>query len=367
MPISRDKKNGKYYVKVWSNKVLYTPAKVGMSKTSWETKVEAQAAEVELRRLIGAQSSTIPTTLDLLSCCNLYLKDQASRVIGHDTLDKKKRFCKEILKTWGNIPIADLRVFMVQKYLSDRAEQFTSNSFNTYRKEGVAMLNWAIDQQLLPPDTVNVFAKVKKLAHSTGGPKPAPLDDVMMVISIANQEQKDLIMAYLLTGARKSEILTMTWGDIDLKAKTYKLHTRKTGNQLIKTTLHEMHELLFEIISRKYENRKPGIDYVFWHRYYSHSRKEYVEDRYMSLNKFTKRLCEKAGVPLFTMHQFRHLAATLLKENGASLSELQLFLRHDAQKTTEIYAGHLDNSTAKQSEYLGNFWSGKLAEAAGSR
>jgi len=66
------------------------------------------------------------------------------------------------------------------------------------------------------------------------------------------------------------------------------------------------------------------------------------------------------------MHQFRHLAATLLKENGASLSEMQQFLRHDEQKTTEMYAGHLDNSTAKQTEYLGNFWSGKLAEAAGA-
>jgi hypothetical protein len=30
----------------------------------------------------------------------------------------------------------------------------------------------------------------------------------------------------------------------------------------------------------------------------------------------------------------------------------------------ELYAGHLDNSTEKQTEYLGNFWSGKLAEAA---
>jgi hypothetical protein len=36
------------------------------------------------------------------------------------------------------------------------------------------------------------------------------------------------------------------------------------------------------------------------------------------------------------------------------------------QKTTELYAGHLDTSTAKQTEYLGNFWSGELAEAAGS-
>jgi len=99
-------------------------------------------------------------------------------------------------------------------------------------------------------------------------------------------------------------------------------------------------------------------------RFYSHTKKAYVDDHYMSLNKFTMRLCKKAGVPLFGLHQLRHLAATLLKENGASISQLQLFLRHDEQKTTEIYAGHLDNSTAEQSKYLGTFWSEKMAEIA---
>jgi integrase len=88
----------------------------------------------------------------------------------------------------------------------------------------------------------------------------------------------------------------------------------------------------------------------------------------MSLNKFTKRLCEKAEVPLFTLHQFRHLAATLLNENKElSLSQVQQFLRHDHKSTTELYTGHLDISTSKQSEYLGNFWSGKLSEAADAK
>jgi len=58
------------------------------------------------------------------------------------------------------------------------------------------------------------------------------------------------------------------------------------------------------------------------------------------------------------------LAATLLKESDASVSQMQLFLRHDEQKTTEIYAGHLDNSTTEQTEYLGAFWSAKLNEVS---
>ena len=41
----------------------------------------------------------------------------------------------------------------------------------------------------------------------------------------------------------------------------------------------------------------------------------------------------------------------------------QRFLRHDHQKTTEIYAGHIEMGTKKQTDYLADFWKGKLVDA----
>jgi integrase len=65
-----------------------------------------------------------------------------------------------------------------------------------------------------------------------------------------------------------------------------------------------------------------------------------------NLNRFTVRLCEKAKVPPFNLHQLRHLATSILKDKGhMSLAQLQRFLRHDHQKTTEIYAGHIEMGT----------------------
>jgi integrase len=362
VPISKGQ-NGKYYVKVWKDKKLYTPAKMGMSETSWATRSAAKKAEVMLREMIEhLKSSTKVTRLDLLSLCNHYLRNQEGKCVGHDTFPKKKRFSKEIIKEWGkDTAVQDITPFMVNKYLSKRAKEFSNNSFNSYRKEGVAMWNWAIKMQLLPPNTVNVFAVIDKLAHSTGGPKPAPLEAVKKVLSVANQEQYDLIMAYVLTAARKNELLTMTWNDVDMEKRTYKLRTMKTGNRLPKVTLHSMADGLFEIFQRRDDKRHPEVEYVFWHRYWSLSLKDYIEDRYMSLNKFTARLCKKADVDHFSLHQLRHLAASILKKKGASLAEMQLFLRHDEQKTTEIYAGHLDNSTEAQSKCLGDFWREQLS------
>ncbi len=46
-----------------------------------------------------------------------------------------------------------------------------------------------------------------------------------------------------------------------------------------------------------------------------------------------------------------------------SLAQLQRFLRHDHQKTTEIYAGHIEMGTRKQTDYLADFWQRKLIDS----
>ncbi len=48
------------------------------------------------------------------------------------------------------------------------------------------------------------------------------------------------------------------------------------------------------------------------------------------------------------------------------VSQLQLFLRHDNQKTTEIYSGFLDGGIQEQGDFLGDFWSEKLQEIEGT-
>ncbi len=46
--------------------------------------------------------------------------------------------------------------------------------------------------------------------------------------------------------------------------------------------------------------------------------------------------------------------------DNMGIAKLQRFLRHDKQKTTEIYAGHLETSTKDQTDFLADFWAGRL-------
>ena len=44
---------------------------------------------------------------------------------------------------------------------------------------------------------------------------------------------------------------------------------------------------------------------------------------------------------------------------------LQRFLRHDHQKTTEMYAGHIETGTKKQTDFLNDFLKNRLSANEG--
>jgi len=367
MPIFKQKRW--YYVMIQVNGVKWTPRKAGFEQCRYRTLREAKIAEAKLRQYVEEweakrKSGITETSTDLLTLCNEYLDDAEVSCLGHDTLAGKKRFCREVLECWGNRPCTDISIHMVHQYLIGRARRISNNSFNVYRKEGRRLFEWGKKHGLISRNHINPFTEIEKKPHATGRPRPAPIDDVIQVYLVATPDQKDLLLTYLVTGARKSEILTWKWTDIDFQNRVYALHTRKTGSRTLKTTHHEMPGLLFNLLQRRFRKRHATLPYVFWHRFWDRKRKAWREDRYQNLNRFTVRLCERAKVTPFNLHQLRHLATSILKDKGnMSLAQLQRFLRHDHQKTTEIYAGHIEMGTRKQTDYLADFWQRKLVDS----
>ena len=282
---------------------------------------------------------------------------------GKETFNQKRRFCKELIKEFGIVSMDDIAVHQVQSYLDKRAEKVSFNSYNVYRKEGRRLYNWAIQQEYLSANTINPFSRISKRPHNPQKTGPAPEEDVLKVLRIANPDQRDILEVLLRTGARKSEILNMTVEDVDLEKRVYALRTRKTMGGIEKVRYYQMGETLFKILKRKVENKHPDLPYLFWHRYYSRKTKMFVCDKYQSLNRFTERLCKKAGVEVFGLHKLRHLATAILKEKGGKeIAQLQKFLGHECQRTTEIYANHLTLDTTETTTFLNDYLDKKLGE-----
>jgi integrase len=72
-------------------------------------------------------------------------------------------------------------------------------------------------------------------------------------------------------------------------------------------------------------------------------------------SKWLHKFCDREGLRYVVPHSFRHLAASLMIDAGASVKSVQACLGHsDASTTLNIYAHAFAKSQAKISEAVGN-------------
>lgn len=78
----------------------------------------------------------------------------------------------------------------------------------------------------------------------------------------------------------------------------------------------------------------------------SHNRKSKRENKRKLSKMYLKKLCIKNGIPQVTVHGLRHIYASILTEQGVSLSKISALLGHNSIHTTfDIYC---DVITAKE-------------------
>ena len=94
------------------------------------------------------------------------------------------------------------------------------------------------------------------------------ISSTIIATQVAKPDQKDLLLTYLVTGARKSEILTWSWTISTSRTMFTPCIPEKTGSRTVKTTHHEMPDLLMDVLQRRFRKRHSTLPYVFWHRFW---------------------------------------------------------------------------------------------------
>ena len=180
-------------------------------------------------------------------------------------------------------------------------------------------------------------------------------------------KDESLYPLYLLTalyGLRRSEVLGLKWGSIDINAKRLTIqHTRTKCNEIIekdktktKSSLRsfpltdEIVNILVKLKLQQTRNKKSfgknyvSNDYVFKWEYGRPYDPDYIT------HKFSKTL-KKYGLKHIAFHGLRHSCGSLLNEQGFTLKDIQEWLGHaDIQTTANIYL-HLDT---KRKENIAN-------------
>ncbi len=141
------------------------------------------------------------------------------------------------------------------------------------------------------------------------------------------QDNYDLVVMLLDTGARYGEVANIKWTAIDLEGGTLNLWRPKVRNE----SIVYMTTRVKDILARRWDNRTSDT-YVFTN--------QKGEPRGYQA-KGIRSAIKRAGIDNFRIHDLRHTCASRLVQSGLSLYEVANVLGHTDISTTQIYA-HLE-------------------------
>jgi len=146
------------------------------------------------------------------------------------------------------------------------------------------------------------------------------------IIKQLMQDNYDLVVMLLDTGARYSEIATIGWESIDLDTREIRLWRPKVKNESVLF----MSERVYRILQRRIQYTK--FKYIF-------TNKKGGPRNHATIG--IRKAMKRAALDDCTVHTLRHTHATRLIQNGLSIYEVKEILGHTDITTTMRYS-HLE-------------------------
>jgi len=176
----------------------------------------------------------------------------------------------------------------------------------------------------LPKD--NLFAEVERFPEKKQPRYVPPEEDFWKVYAVARPKDQVFLLTLLHTAARRNELLTLTWDDLDLVTGKIRLWTRKRADGSLEFDWLPLTKRLRDALLEHYKQRLS--EYVFCRADGS---------PYKWRQHLMKILCGRAKVKRFTFHAIRHLTASILAQEGVDIPTIQAILRHKNSMTTTRY------------------------------
>lgn len=203
-----------------------------------------------------------------------------------------------------------------------------------------AMLSWGVERKIIPANPalgVRPF-EGRKCERFLSAEELARLGEALTALvaeSEINPHAAAIIRLLILTGCRKSEILTLQWPFVDFERRCLRLPTSKTGAKVVQLGAPAL-EILADL--PRYENAAKGPAWVF---------PATRGDGYFSLPyKDWQTITAKAGLDGLRIHDLRHSFASACVADGVPLYITGKLLGHTQSRTTERYA-HLGDTPVR--------------------
>jgi integrase/recombinase XerD len=159
-------------------------------------------------------------------------------------------------------------------------------------------------------------------------PKFLTRDEVSGLIASCKNERNRAITHLLYCGLRVSEVVNISYGDLDLENRKVRVRGKGDKQRFSRLSNAAVGSLRL-YIGESQRDTPPPDEAVFM-----------ITTR--RIQQFVGRTAKRAGIAKATPHMLRHSFATHLLQSGVSIRYIQQLLGHSSLNTTEIYTSVVD-------------------------
>lgn len=326
---------------------------IGVHGSPWTP----DAARTEAKRLAGLiaagedpaeAKSLAKQAITVSALCNLYLEEGCGQKKASTIAVERGLITRHIKPLLGARRVNTLKKVDITKFMVDVANGKTADDVKT-KKQGRArvtggkgtanrtvallasMLTFAVDRQLRDDNPAHGVKRYesKRLDRFLSPRELAQLGEALTQ-SIEDGENPipiSVIRLLVLTGCRKSEILSLRWAYVDFENQTLRLPDSKTGAKIVPLGAPAL-ELLSGLHAGT--NAQNTSEFVF--------PSAQTKGHFVGLTKVWYRVRARAGLNDVRLHDLRHSFASVGVSGGDSLYIVGKLLGHRKAATTERYS-----------------------------
>ncbi len=269
---------------------------------------------------------------------------------SHELTEDKKAYAtveanthyltNRIVPKWGALYLSDIRTVDVEFWL--HSLQYAPGTRSKIRNIMSAVFNHAIRHEWMDR---NPITKVRVSAKRLREPDVLSPAEIASLIAVLDIRERAMVMLAGSTGLRRSELVALTWADIDLELMQVNVRRSCVRNHFGDTKTEAsrrpvpLHSSVVECLNewRKESKHNGDGDFLF-----PSNRKEGKQPITpdMVLKKVIRPALVRAKIvgKVIGWHSFRHSLATNLRAAGADLKTAQELLRHaNSRITLDIY------------------------------
>jgi integrase len=235
---------------------------------------------------------------------------------------------KNYFTQFSNYDLYEIKRTLLQDWHASVGRRNGHHAANRALEFICGMYNKAIQWELIEP--YNPTAKITKF-HVQPRERFLQADELARFLAAVQTLRypatRDALLMCLFTGARKDNVRTMRWEQINWELKFWRIPKTKNGDsQVVPLTPYAMAILK----SRKVLEKNDSNPWVFHHPYKSEHIKKF--------SKAWAEVLKKADIKDLRIHDLRRSMASWQAITGANTSTIAATLNHKSLSSTAIYA-----------------------------